>query len=356
VRTARRWTPRTAERRHRDCSGFQPVHPTTVGLVGGLDIGFDRSRRRMAPLPTAATGADFVAIDFETANSTRSSACAIGVAVVGGGQVRAHGSTLINPECDFDGYNIAITGIRPEDVADAPTFDQVWPHLSELLSGHVVAAHVATFDLGVLRQSVARYELPGIDARALCSWRLARRAWKDYPSFGLAYLSGALGLNLDHHEAGSDAAACAGVVLAALRIAKATGVDDYCERTGFMLGTLDPSSFIGINSNALPDLRNLEGSKDADPDHPLYGRQICFTGAMYSMTRREAAALIVEFGADFKNNVSTKVNTLVIGDADFVQFADGMQTGKMKRAAELKEDGHDIEVMAERDFLSMLRS
>jgi DNA polymerase III subunit epsilon len=310
----------------------------------------------MAPLPPVSTEADFVAIDFETANSSRSSACAVGLAVVRDGHVVDHGSTLINPEADFDGYNIAITGIGPEDVVDAPTFDEVWPHLSELLCGQVVAAHVATFDLGVLRQSVARYELPGIDARAVCSWRLARRVWTEYPSFGLAYLSGVLGLDLDHHEAGSDAAACAGVVLSAIRASEASSLDDMCARTGFMLGSLDPSSFIGLNSTALSSLRNLEGARDANPDHPLYGRQICFTGAMYSMTRREAAARIVEFGADFKSNVSTKVDTLVIGDADFVQFADGMQTGKMKKAAELKDDGHDIEVMAERDFLSMLRS
>lgn len=77
---------------------------------------------------------------------------------------------------------------------------------------------------------------------------------------------------------------------------------------------------------------------------------------MYSMTRREAAGLVVEHGADFKNSVSAKVDMLVIGDADFVQFADGMQTGKMKKAALLKEDGHDIEVLAERDFLALLRS
>ena len=46
----------------------------------------------------------------------------------------------------------------------------------------------------------------------------------------------------------------------------------------------------------------------------------------------------------------------MIGDADFVQFADGMQTGKMKRAAKLKEDGLDIEVMSERDFVALLNS
>jgi NAD-dependent DNA ligase len=77
---------------------------------------------------------------------------------------------------------------------------------------------------------------------------------------------------------------------------------------------------------------------------------------MFSMTRREAAERIVEFGANFKTGVSGAVDTLVIGDADFVQFADGLQTGKMKKAAALREDGQDIEVMAERDFLALMQS
>ena len=46
----------------------------------------------------------------------------------------------------------------------------------------------------------------------------------------------------------------------------------------------------------------------------------------------------------------------MIGGADFVQFADGMQAGKMKRAAQFKDDGVDIEVMSERDFLALLNS
>lgn len=324
--------------------------------MAGLDIGLERRRSTTGGLPRSAEGADFVAIDFETANSSRASACSVGVAVVRAGVVVEHGSALINPETFFDGYNMAVNGIGPDDVADAPTFAELWPQLSVLLSGQVVAAHVATFDLGVLRQSVARYELLGIDAEAMCSWRLAKRAWKAYPSYGLAYLSGELGLALDHHEAGSDAAACAGVVLAAIRDSEATSLSDMCQRLDFMFGTLDPSSFIGLNSNALPGLRNLEAAEDANPDHPLFGRTLCFTGAMYSMVRREAAERITAFGADFKDNVSTKVDTLVIGDADFVQFADGMRTGKMKRAAQLSDEGHEIEIIAERDFLALLHS
>ena len=46
----------------------------------------------------------------------------------------------------------------------------------------------------------------------------------------------------------------------------------------------------------------------------------------------------------------------MIGGADFVQFADGMQTGTMNRAAQPKDDGVDVEIMSERDFLALLNS
>ncbi len=323
--------------------------------MGGMNIGLERRRVATKAPPTRTADVDFVAIDFETANRKRESVCSVGVAVVSGGVVVESTSTLINPDSEFSPYNIAINGIRPEDVANAPHFPEVWDVLAPVLAGRTVVAHVATFDLGVLRQAVARYELPGIDMRALCSWRLARRTWQAFPSFGLSYLSGQLGLSLDHHEAGSDAAASAEVVLAAMRTHGTSSLDDLCGRLDITPGRLSPDSFIGVSAYG-GDLRNMSGAADADPEHPLYGRRICFTGAMFSMTRGEAAQRIVEFGADFKKGVSAQCDMLVIGDADFVQFADGLQTGKMLMAAALRADGVDIEVIAERDFLALLAS
>ncbi|WP_373070755.1 exonuclease domain-containing protein [Gemmatimonas sp.] len=321
--------------------------------MGRLDIGLDRRRVQNTPIPERTDAVDFVAIDFETANRKRESVCAVGVAIVCDGVVVEQASTLVNPDSEFSPYNSAITGIGPEDVVDAPYFHELWPLLADLLTDRIVVAHVATFDVGVLRQAVARYELPGIHMQALCSWRLARRTWPTYPAFGLSYLAGQLGLALDHHEAGSDAAASAGVVLAAMRDAKQPTLGGLCEAFGYQPGRLTPESFVGVLAG---DLRNMRGAADADPDHPLYGRRICFTGAMFSMTRPEAAERILDFGAEFKTSVSGQVDMLVIGDADFVQFADGLQTGKMKNAAALRADGVEIEVMSERDFLALLNS
>lgn len=294
--------------------------------MADLDIGLTRQHTASVGLPGPIDSVDFVAIDFETANPSRSCACSVGVSLVADGQVIATGSTLIDPEVQFSPYNIAINGIGPDDVAGAPTFPEIWPHLAAILAGRLVTAHVATFDLGVLRQAVARYELDGIELDAVCSWRVARLAWPTLPAFGLSYLGQHLGLGFDHHQAGEDARACAEVLLSAERERQTHSLRDLCTALGLAhVGHLTPDSFRGVSFG---DLRDLTGADDADPKHPLYGRRICFTGAMFSMTRREAAERIVEFGADFKKNMSGEVDLLVIGDADFVQFADGLQTAR----------------------------
>lgn len=78
----------------------------------------------------------WVAIDFETANSARDSACALGMAVVEDGRVAKTTSWLIRPPVlDFDPFNVSIHGITSEDVKDSPTFGELWRDVGPLLAG-----------------------------------------------------------------------------------------------------------------------------------------------------------------------------------------------------------------------------
>ena len=151
--------------------------------------------------------ADFVAIDFETANQTRSSACSVGVALVRSGEVVASGSTLINPETPFNYYNKTVHGLSEEDVEDAPTYPEMWPELSRLLAGRQVVAHNAQFDISVLRSMAARYSLDGPEFNLYCSRRLAKATWPRSESYSLGWLAPWLGIEFEHHEAGDDARA-----------------------------------------------------------------------------------------------------------------------------------------------------
>lgn len=307
-------------------------------------------------LPASTALTDFVALDFETANESRDSVCAVGIAVVQDGRIRT-GSTLINPQQEFAGYHTGIHGISARSVKDAPTFPELWPELAEVLADQLIVAHVASFDIGALRASISRYELQSIDAQFACTWRLARRIWQ-LPSLGLSYLAKEFNIELDHHDAGSDAAACAQVMLreiASQNVATPRELFDHFQmEPGDLSWDSGPNS--GITLPPPPNLNNLDGNPDADLNHPLHGKSLCFTGTMFSMTRKEAAGRIVHHGASFKSGVSKKTDYLVIGDADFYDFANGQPTEKMQKAAQLKANGDDIEIVAERDFLRMLTS
>lgn len=161
---------------------------------------------------------DFVAIDFETANELPTSACELGLAVVRNYQVVETKSWLIRPpELRFNPYNTKIHGISASDVCDVPKFDVLWQDISNYLINDFIIAHNAEFDIGVLKSLLHHYRIPFREMPFTCSIKLARRAFNDVRSYGLANLSRELGIQLNHHRAESDAHACAVIAAKAFR-------------------------------------------------------------------------------------------------------------------------------------------
>jgi DNA polymerase III subunit epsilon len=156
-----------------------------------------------------------LALDFETASHSPDSACALGLALVEDGRLIASDAFLIRPpETRF--VFTYIHGICWDDVQDAPTFDQAWQRLAPWLEGvDWLAAHNAPFDRGVLRACCRTWRLASVDTPFICTVQLARRVWGIYPT-KLPLVCRALDIPLQHHDAGSDASACAQIVVRAL--------------------------------------------------------------------------------------------------------------------------------------------
>ena len=167
------------------------------------------------------TGHDcFAAIDFETADYGRDSACAVALVKVEGDTIVDRVSSLIRPPRSEFVFTY-LHGITWDMVRDAPTFAQLWPQLDRWLSGvRFLAAHNATFDRGVLEACcrIGGLALPDIPFK--CTVRMARDTFGIYPT-RLDCVCSALGIPLIHHQADSDAEACARIVLAARRKASA---------------------------------------------------------------------------------------------------------------------------------------
>ena len=157
---------------------------------------------------------DFVAIDFETANQSRDSACAVGIAVARDGRIVEERSFLIRPPSDWFMFS-HIHGLGWDDVRNAPTFGELWPVLRGYLSGvDFLVAHNAGFDRGVLGACCESYGLDFPQTPFECTVRLARAQWRLRPT-RLPDVCRHLDIPLRHHDAGSDARACAQIVLAA---------------------------------------------------------------------------------------------------------------------------------------------
>jgi len=158
----------------------------------------------------------FLAIDFETAGYDRDSACAVGLVVASEGRIIGSERFLIRPPSrDFRFTHIH--GLTWNDVREAPDFGRLWPRIEPYLrQADFLAAHNASFDRSVLGACCARYGLRAPRRPFECTMMLARSWWSIYPT-KLPDVCRHLGISLNHHDALSDAEACARIVIAAER-------------------------------------------------------------------------------------------------------------------------------------------
>jgi DNA polymerase-3 subunit epsilon len=160
---------------------------------------------------------DFVAIDFETADYYRDSACAVGLVRVEGGRIAWRGHYLIRPPRRHFVFSY-LHGITWEMVADQPTFGELWPDLTARLEDAAfLSAHNAAFDRSVLLACCEAHGLKPPRLPFLCTVELARQTWDIFPT-KLPDVCSHLNIPLEHHNPVSDAEACALIVLAARQI------------------------------------------------------------------------------------------------------------------------------------------
>lgn len=155
----------------------------------------------------------FIAFDVETPNHLSDRMSAIGITVIEDGTIKDEFYSLINPETYFDYFNTRLTGISAETVWDAPTFPELWPEIEPLMSGGLLVAHNAVFDMGVLKKCLQYYEIDWKPyVRYICTVQMGRRILPGI-SHKLDVLCDYYGIELDHHQAASDSRACAKILL-----------------------------------------------------------------------------------------------------------------------------------------------
>lgn len=284
----------------------------------------------------------FRALDVETANADRASICQIGIVDVCDGQVIRQWQTLLDPEDWFDPFNTDIHGIDADAVLEAPIFPEIYETLSDRLNDCIVVSHTA-FDRSAISRAMERYGLALPSIRWLDSARIVRRAWSEKygkRGYGLQNVATDLGIRYEPHNALEDARAAAEVVVHA------------CAETG-----------IGIEDSyrlLLRPTRKSRGTRstgpirqEGNPDGPLYGEVIVFTGRLET-TRRDAAGEAAGTGCTVHENVTKKTTILVVGAQDRTRLHGYEKSSKHRKAERLIRQGAELRILSERDFKELL--
>lgn len=280
----------------------------------------------------------FVAIDVETANADMASICQIGAAVFERGTIVSQWSSFVDPGDYFDPVNVSIHGITEDDVRGAPLFSAACADLSAIVAGRVVVTHTH-FDRVALSQACLRHGGTLTDCEWLDSACVARRAWEDVArsGYGLAALAKRCGINFKHHDALQDAVAAGSILLKAIA-ESGQDLEWWKKRVRAPISAESNGRF----------------ARPGNPDGPLFGETIVFTGSL-SMPRKDAVAQAVDIGCTVADTVNKKVTMLVVGDQDIVKLAGHVKSSKHRKAEALIAAGQRIRILRESDFLALIR-
>lgn len=157
---------------------------------------------------------DFAAIDFETANGSRSSVCSVGIVIVRDGEVVDKFYSLIHPSPNYYTYfTTQVHGLTRDDTEDAPCFPDVWKRIADRIEGLPLVAHNKTFDESCLKAVFRTYQMDYPDYEFHCTLVASRRCLR-LPNHQLHTVAAACGFDLNrHHHALADAEACAAIAM-----------------------------------------------------------------------------------------------------------------------------------------------
>lgn len=281
---------------------------------------------------------DFIAIDVETANPDLSSICQIGMVYFERGFIKHSWQSLINPEDYFDAVNVSIHGIDENNVKKAPIFPQIYDFIKERIGNNIVVSHTS-FDRVAFKRVIEKYGLDNINCSWLDSARVVRRTWSECAGrgYGLKNIAEKLSINFIHHNAEEDARAAGEILIRAIQETGLT-VIEWLDRVKRPI--------------LWSDTRPGRG-KEGNPQGPLFGEVIVFTGAL-EIPRREAAQIAADAGCEVSLSVKKGVTILIVGDHDIRKLAGHKKSSKRRKAEELIAKGESIRILCESDFRQLV--
>lgn len=288
---------------------------------------------------------DFTAVDVETTGLDASVDELIEIAAIRirGGKETARFETLVNPGFEISGFIEDLTGITNEELLTAPGAVECLPKFMDFVGDDVIVGHNVNFDINFIYEGLLKCGYSPIRNNFVDTLRISRRIRPDLSHHRLSDLSVEYSIPQPiAHRALADCETAVAVLDALEAEMKKRGIDI---KELWKPKKKSASRVAGIIASSLDD---------AKPWNPLYKKQCVFTGKLESLTRKEAAQLVVNLGGLCADSVTKKTNYLVMGSNEYNPTVRDGKSNKQKKAEALILKGADLQILSESVFLEML--
>jgi DNA polymerase-3 subunit epsilon len=261
---------------------------------------------------------DFIAIDFETANKNRTSACAIGLVFIKDFKIVFSKKHFIKPPKGekFSSFHSNIHKIYEKDVEHSFTFEELWEdEFSKYFNDNLIVFHNASMDLSVLKNLFEHFSISNFDIDYVDTMQLAEKSGNPKK---LTELAEKFGIEIEkHHDPIADAKACAMIynelidiypkhkdLVRTLNNLKSNStIDNYFGKQATEEVKTKNLDYINKYSISLLELDKLE----------IENNTFVVTGK-FELGRENVENFISNNGGILKPSITSKVNFVIIGD------------------------------------------
>ena len=302
----------------------------------------------------------FVLLHTECLNKDINSVCHVILVPVVDGIRQETIEYILNPLAE---YEMVTSGISWSVIKEAPLFADKWQEILETLirypvivsssEGYSARALFGTLD----RLGLVFPPMPYVNAKAICRRTLKQLSYSlDYLSY--EYFDDSI-LDTETLEI---AQRWADLAIIGLKESSASDINEFADAAKIKIGYISPLGFMPsrcryTDKRSKKSKNEIDLSKidiNADPENPFCEMNVVFTGKMEVMTRVEAGSALLSHGGLEPDRLTMDTDFLVVGKQDLRVVGEKGLSGKMKKAAEYKEKGCEIEIITEPEFIEML--
>lgn len=299
---------------------------------------------------------DFCVIDFETATSNNNSACSIGIALVKDFEIIDTYYNVIRPPHNvFSITNTSVHGLNSVDTLNAEEFPSLWNDLYNYIENSLyVVSHNTQFDMSVLIETCRHYKIPIPYFNTIDS--MYYYATGNYNgSRKLSDKASEMAIELDHHNALSDALAAAQILIKTTIQSGHKSALDFIKTNKISVKPIElynsapfftkPTLYEKFSVTELNNIPFMEGAESKY----LFGKRVVLTG-VFSISKNEIAKIARYSGAIIQSNVGKKTDFLIEGIQEERHMDENGLVSKQREAVKMQSEGHHIQRISESEF------